>query len=226
MKIKISADSTCDLSPELIARYNIGITPLYIVRGDETPSAGRVTIGGVDVASFGERIARLVGVVQQSPYLFNQSLRANLLVGDAQASDERLWAVLDAVGLGSMARSLPQGLDTMMDEAGKRFSGGERHRVALGRILLSRAPIVVLDEPFAGLDPRTEQALLDTVFDVLADRTVILITHHLQGALRADRIVFVEDGTVELDGSPDELTVTSERFRRLLAFEQGRATPL
>lgn len=208
----------------VLGRSGVGKSTIAaLVRGDETPSTGRVTIGGVDVASFGERIARLVGVVQQSPYLFNQSLRANLLVGDAQASDEQLWAVLDAVGLGSMARSLPQGLDTMMDEAGKRFSGGERHRVALGRILLSRAPIVVLDEPFAGLDPRTEQALLDTVFDVLADRTVILITHHLQGALRADRIVFVEDGAVKLDGSPDELAATSERFRRLLAFEQGRA---
>ncbi|WP_080797472.1 thiol reductant ABC exporter subunit CydC [Arabiibacter massiliensis] len=194
-----------------------------LVRGDIRPDAGSVTLGGVATADLGDDAARWIGVIQQRTYLFNMTLAENLRLGREDATDEELWEALAKVGLREMAERLPQGLDTMVDEAGLRFSGGERHRVALARVLLQDVPVVILDEPTVGLDPATERALLDTLFEALAGKTVIMVTHHLAGVSAMDRVVFVEDGRVELDGSPEELERTSERYRRLLAFDRGVA---
>ena len=102
----------------------------------------------------------------------------------------------------------------MVDEAGLRFSGGERHRLALARILLKDAPIIILDEPTVGLDPITERALVKTFMDVLQDKTLIWITHHLQGVEHVDQIVFIEDGQIELQGAPKQLA-DNKRYQKL-----------
>ena len=91
------------------------------------------------------------------------------------------WQVLARVELKELVENLPEGLLTMVDEAGLRFSGGERQRLALARILLQEVPIILLDEPTVGLDPVTERALINTFFNELQDKTIIWITHHLQG---------------------------------------------
>ena len=192
-----------------------------LVRGDVRPSAGSVTLGGVPTVQLGDAAAKWIGVIQQRTYLFNMTLGDNLRIGREDASDGEVWDALDKVGLRPMVERLPRGLDTMVDEAGLRFSGGERHRVALARVLLQDAPVVILDEPTVGLDPLTERALLETLFEALAGKTVIMITHHLAGVDAMDRVVFVEDGRIVLDGAPDELARTSERYRRLLAFDRG-----
>lgn len=194
-----------------------------LVRGDVRPSAGSVTLGGAPTAELGDEAARWIGVIQQRTYLFNMTLADNLRLGREDATDEEVWDALDKVGLRPLVERLDRGLDTMVDEAGLRFSGGERHRIALARVLLQDVPVVVLDEPTVGLDPLTERALLDTLFEALAGKTVIMITHHLAGVGALDRVVFVEDGRIALDGSPDELARTSARYRRLLAFDRGEA---
>ena len=99
-----------------------------------------------------------------------------------------LWAALDAARIGEMVRALPDGLDTWVGEGGARFSGGQGRRLALARALLSPAPILILDEPCAGLDAETERAFLATLNDVAEGRSVILITHRLTGVERLDRI--------------------------------------
>lgn len=194
-----------------------------LVRGDLRPDAGSVTLGGVPAADLGDEAAKWIGVIQQRTYLFNMTLGENLRLGRADATDDEVWDALDKVGLRPMVERLPKGLDTLVDEAGLRFSGGERHRIALARVLLQDVPVVILDEPTVGLDPLTERALLDTLFEALAGKTVIMITHHLAGVGAMDRVVFVEDGRIALDGAPDELARTSERYRRLLAFDRGAA---
>lgn len=194
-----------------------------LVRGDIRPDAGGVTLGGSPTADLGDEAAKWIGVIQQRTYLFNMTLRDNLRIGREDATDDEVWDALGRVGLRSMAERLPNGLDTLVDEAGLRFSGGERHRVALARVLLQDVPVVILDEPTVGLDPITERALLDDLFEALAGKTVIMITHHLAGVDAMDRVVFVEDGRIALDGAPDELARTSERYRRLLAFDRGQA---
>ncbi|WP_165173096.1 thiol reductant ABC exporter subunit CydC [Adlercreutzia sp. ZJ242] len=192
-----------------------------LLRGELAPREGSVAVAGREAGAWGDEMARLVGIIQQKPHLFHQTLRENLLIGRADATDEELERVMADVGLAPLLERLPQGLDTMVDEAGQRFSGGERHRIALARVLLSHVPVVVLDEPFAGLDPATERALIDVMFEQLEGRTVVMITHHLQGVGACDRVVLLEDGAFAIDGAPDELARANERYRRLLAFDRG-----
>lgn len=204
----------------VLGRSGAGKSTLaMLLRGIEQPTAGRVLVAGRDAHAFGDDIAQVVGVIQQTPHLFSWTLRDNLALAKLDATDEQLTAAMQQVGLGELLQRLPQGLDTVVDEGGRRFSGGECHRIALARVLLANTPVVVLDEPFAGLDPATEQALLDIIFRVLADRTVIMVTHHLQGVFATDRVVFLEDGRVALDGAPEKLAATNDRFRRLLELE-------
>jgi ATP-binding cassette subfamily C protein CydC len=195
-------------------------TLLALIHGDAAPTRGSATVGGAPAARLAEPAATF-SLMQQQPYLFNRSLRENLALGAPKAADEEIWGALAAVGLADLARSLPHGLDTIVDEGGRRFSGGQRHRIALARVLLASAPVVLLDEPTIALDPVTEADLLDTLFRVLSDRTIVMVTHHLQGIEHFDRVIFLEDGRIELDGSPARLARESERFRTLLAFDRG-----
>lgn len=201
-----------------------------LIRGDLRPDKGGVTLGGAPTADLGDAAARYFGVIQQRTYLFNTTLRDNLRIGDPHAADEDIARVLERVGLGPLLTRLPEGLDTLVDEEGLRFSGGERHRIALARVLLQDASVVILDEPTVGLDPRTERAVLDTFLEALADKTLIMITHHLPGVAGMDRVVFLEDGRVKRDGAvlmdapPAQLAQESPHYRRLLAFDQGART--
>ena len=195
-------------------------TLLSLARGDLSPTAGRVTLGGADTAALGDAICSQLGLIQQSTYLFNRSLFANLSLGDRSITRDAAAAALQAVGLGPLLASLPKGLDTMVSEAGHNFSGGERHRIALARVLLKDTPVVLLDEPTVALDPLTEHALLEDVFKVLEGRSVVMVTHHLAGIEHMDRVVFIEDGRIALEGSPAELARSSARFQQLLAFDR------
>ena len=193
-----------------------------LLRGDLKPTKGQITLGGVDVSALNEQMADYIGVIQQAPYLFNTTLINNIRLGNEDASPEDVWAVLERVGLKKMVASLPKGLETMVDEAGLRFSGGERHRLALARILLQDTPIVLLDEPTVGLDPVTEQALITTFMEQLQGKTLIWITHHLKGIEQVDKVIFIEDGQLEMEGSPKELAKTSLRYQKLKAIDDGR----
>ncbi len=192
-----------------------------LIRGEQTPMRGSVRVGGAEASAWGDSFSRLVGVIHQKPHLFNQTLRDNLLIGRLDATDEELKEVLSKVGLGDLLDRLPLGLDTMVDESGRRFSGGERHRIALARILLARVPVVILDEPFCGLDPATEQGLIDSILEALEGSTIIMITHHLQGVARMDRAVFLENGAVVIDGAPCDLARENPRYAQLLSFDEG-----
>ena len=212
----------------ILGRSGTGKSTLAsILRGDITPDGGRVEIGGADPALLGDGIAKYIGVIQQSTYLFRTTVLENLRIGNPRATEDMAWDVLEKVGLRSMVEQLPDGLDTMVDEAGLRFSGGERHRIALARVLLQDAPVVILDEPCAGLDAATERALLETLTSTLEDRTLIMITHHLEGAALMDRVIFLDDGTVRtdggvaLDGAPAELEARSPYYRKLQEFDRG-----
>lgn len=193
-----------------------------LIRGDLIPNSGQLTLAGVETYRLGDTISDYIGVIQQAPYLFHTTILNNLRIGNEQVSIEEVWTVLERVGLKELVEKLPDGLDTMVDEAGLRFSGGERHRMALARILLKDTPIVLLDEPTVGLDPITEQALIDTFFGQLDGKTVIWITHHLQGIEKMQRVIFIEDGQLEMTGSPQELAKTNVRYQKLKAIDDGR----
>ena len=108
-----------------------------------------------------------------------------------------------------------------MEETGQRFSGGERQRIALARILLKNTPIVILDEPTVGLDPQTERYLLETIFTALKDKTVIWVTHHLIGIEKMDQVLFIDKGQITMNGSHPELLETNERYQQLYLLDRG-----
>ena len=206
----------------LLGKSGSGKTTLaHLLRGDCVPTSGSVAVGGIPCSELGEGAAQVFGVCQQETYLFNDTLRNNLLIARPTATDEELIGALKCVGLEKLFAQLPDGLDALVDEAGLRFSGGERHRIALARILLQDAPIVILDEPTVSLDPKTEQGVLDTMLKVLASKTIVLITHHLQGVEAMDRVLFLENGRIVLDGSPEKLERTSTHYQTLLALDRG-----
>ena len=152
------------------------------------PDAGRVLLGGTDLRQL--RTADLrgrVALLSQSTHLFDDTIRRNLLLARPDADEPALWAALDAAQLGEFVRALPDGLDTWVGEGGARVSGGQGRRLALARTLLSPAPVLILDEPAAGLDAETERAFLETL-NMIEGRTILLIAHRLMGVERLDRI--------------------------------------
>jgi ATP-binding cassette subfamily C protein CydC len=159
------------------------------------PGSGRVLLGRADIATLAAADVRArVGWLSQTTHLFDDTIRNNLCLARPDADDAALWNALDAARIGETVRALPDGLDTWVGEGGARFSGGQGRRLALARALLSRAPILILDEPCAGLDAETERAFLATLNEVAEGRTVILIAHRLLGVEKLDRIYRLSGG--------------------------------
>ena len=204
----------------ILGKSGSGKTTLaHIVRASLHPDAGAVALFGRPLDYASSRRAPEVGYISQNPHLFNRTLRDNITLGTTIATDEQLHAILRKVGLDDLISKLPDGLDTIIGETGRGFSGGEAHRIALARVLAADTPIVLVDEPFAALDPDTEQALLNTLFAACEHQTLIIITHHLAQINRFDRVLFIENGCLTLDGAPATLTSTSPQFANLLAFD-------
>lgn len=155
----------------------------------QVPEEGRILLGGTDIAELrASELRGRVALLSQATHLFDDTIRANLLLARPDADERALWAALDAAQMGDAVRALPDKLDTWVGEGGHRFSGGQGRRLALARVLLSPALVVILDEPCAGLDMETERAFLTTLNDLGRGRTFVLIAHRLLGIERLDRI--------------------------------------
>jgi len=190
-------------------------TLIKLIIGDLLPLTGSVTINGFPAYYMGENTSKVVSVLNQDPYLFNTTVKNNIRLGCSKASDQDVYWAAKQVKLHEFILSLPEGYDTIMDEAGTRFSGGERHRIALARILLQKAPLVILDEPTIGLDPQTEKDLLDTIFEALKDKSVLWISHHLAFIEKADRVTFLDQGKLVLEGKHEDLMKENTRYHSL-----------
>jgi ATP-binding cassette subfamily C protein CydC len=161
------------------------------------PSAGRIRLGAADLAALpAEAVRARIAYLSQATHLFADTIRNNLLLGDPTADDAKLWAVLDASQLAETIRALPEGLSTWLGEGGSTLSGGQGRRLALARTLLSSAPILILDEPCAGLDLATETAFYETLNTAASNRTLLLIAHRLTGVEKLDRIWRLAGGTL------------------------------
>lgn len=195
-------------------------TLLKLIQGALSPSSGKVLINDLPVEMLGESVTEVIAVLNQSPHLFNTTVAGNLRIGRPDSTDEEIRQVAAQVGLAELIESLPQGYQTPMLETGLRFSGGERQRIALARVLLRKTPVVIFDEPTVGLDPVTERELMRTMLDSLQGKTLIWVTHHLIGAEKMDEIVFVENGNIAMQGSHEQLLAREERYRRLLELDR------
>ncbi len=180
------------------------------------PDGGRVLLDGVDLRDLRlEDVRRHVGVVEQDPFIFHASMADNVRYARPGASDAEVGAALEAAGLASLVDSMPDGPDTVVGERGKQLSAGERQRLAIARAFLADPAVLVMDEATGALDPSSEAAVLSGYARVMKGRTTVVITHRLDLARQAQRVVVVVDGTIAEDGSPSELEASGRAFRDL-----------
>jgi len=170
------------------------------------PVRGVVRIGGHDVRDLTlESLRSVVGVVPQDAYLFHDTIRANLLYARPSATEKELIEACEAARIWELISSLPGGLDTIAGDRGYRFSGGEKQRLALARLLLKAPSVVVLDEATAHLDSESEAAIQRALATALAGRTSLVIAHRLSTVRAADQILVVDGGQIVERGTHDEL---------------------
>ncbi|MCY7365251.1 MAG: ABC transporter ATP-binding protein/permease [Frankiaceae bacterium] len=187
--------------------------------------SGAVRVADHDVRDVTMQSLRdAVGVVTQDAHMFHDTIRANLGYAAPGATEEQLWAALEAAQVGPLVRSLPDGLDTLVGDRGYRLSGGEKQRMAIARLLLKAPGIVVLDEATAHLDSESEAAVQRALSTALEGRTSLVIAHRLSTVRDADQILVVEDGRVVEHGRHDELLeqggLYTELYRRQFAAQE------
>ncbi|MET8676629.1 ABC transporter ATP-binding protein [Streptomyces sp. NPDC004647] len=189
--------------------------------------SGAVRLSGTDVRDLSaDSVRETLGMVTQDGHLFHDSIRANLLLARPEATEEELWAVLRRARLEGLVAALPDGLDTVVGERGYRFSGGERQRLTIARLLLARPRVVILDEATAHLDSTSEAAVQEALAEALDGRTAVVIAHRLSTVRAADLILVVEDGRIVERGTHSELLAAGGRYEELhrTQFDQ-RAVP-
>ena len=182
------------------------------------PDAGSVRIDGVDMRDMSlADVSDLVGVVVQEPYLLHATIAENLRYAKPDATDDEIVAAAKAAAVHDVVAGLPDGYDTVVGARGHRFSGGEKQRLALARILLRNPPILVLDEATSALDTRTERSVQDALERLSAGRTTMTIAHRLSTVRDADRIVVMDAGRIVEAGTHAELLARGGRYAELVA---------
>ena len=177
-------------------------------------SAGSITVGGVNVKDIPlAQLSEYVSFVTQDNFLFRCSLLENIRLGNPAATDEEVKAAARAAQCEGFILKLPMGYDTPAGEAGKRLSGGEKQRIAIARMMLKNAPIVILDEATAFTDPENEDKIQQSIAALTKGKTLLVIAHRLSTIKAADNIVVLKDGTVLAQGSQDELLQTCPLYR-------------
>ncbi len=184
-------------------------------------TSGAITIGGVNVKDMPlSQLSEYVSFVTQDNFLFRCSLLENIRLGNPSATDEEVKAAARAAQCEEFISKLPQGYDTPAGEAGKRLSGGEKQRIAIARMMLKNAPIIILDEATASIDPENEHLIQQAISALTRGKAIITIAHRLATVQNADQILVVDDGRIAHHGTHDQLVKQEGLYRRFTAIRQ------
>jgi ATP-binding cassette subfamily B protein len=186
------------------------------------PTSGEVLLDGhslrdFDLASLRSRM----GLAQQRTVFFGESIRENMLLASPESTDEEIWAALEQAGAAVFVASLPEKLDARLGSNGVGLSGGQQSRLSLARTLLRRAPILIVDEPFAGLDLAAAKRVADTLLRVAQERILVVIAHDLERLDAYDHIVFIENGRKVAEGRHQDLLRDEPLYREVVRTSAG-----
>ncbi len=178
--------------------------------------AGCISIGGQNITDMSiEALNNQISYVAQEQFLFNTSLYENILIGRPDATREEVLDVAHRAQCDEFLARFPKGIDTMAGDSGKQLSGGERQRISLARAILKNAPVIVLDEATAFMDPENEEKMNAAIAEIVKDKTVIVIAHRLSSIKKADKICVLKAGNIVAEGTHDELNKTCEEYQKL-----------
>lgn len=199
-------------------------TLMDMLMGLIQPEHGEVLVDGVSLRDEHQLMSlrSSIGYVAQDPFLFNESIRDNLMLVAPSAKDSELWEALKFSASEEFVRRLPQGLDTVIGDRGIRLSGGERQRIVLARAILKRPAILVLDEATSALDSENEQLVQEALARLKGRMTIIVIAHRLSTIRNADQVIVMEQGRIIQQGGYQQLSQENKgTFRQLLNYQTG-----
>ena len=182
---------------------------------------GRISLGGKDIRTLSpDSVMKKMSFVFQDVTLFNDTVFNNIKIGSPTATDEQVYAAARAAYCDEFVSALPQGYDTVLGENGGTLSGGERQRISIARALLKNAPVIMLDEATASLDPENEVLIQKALARLVRGKTVIMIAHRLKTVVDSDNIIVLDDGKVREQGTHPQLMEKNGIYRKLFDIQQ------
>ena len=188
-------------------------------------NGGKITLGGQDITDMSiEALNDRISYVSQEQFLFNTTLYENILMGDPKAAREQVLEAAEKAQCREFFERLPDGIDTMAGDGGKQLSGGERQRISLARAILKNAPVIVLDEATAFIDPENEEKMNAAIAEIIKGKTVLVIAHRLQTVVNADKICVMKDGNIIAADTHENLLESCDEYKKLWNSSEARAS--
>ena len=185
------------------------------------PQSGSITLGGHDLREFTcDSLLSNISMVFQNVYLFHDTIRANICFGKPDATEEEILDAAKKARCHDFIMALPDGYDTVVGEGGGTLSGGEKQRISIARAILKNAPVIILDEATASIDPENEHLIQQAISELTKGKTIITIAHRLATVRNADRILVVDDGRIAESGTHDELIRQNGLYRRFTEIRE------